>query len=128
MGQSPIYPLWDALDRLMLEGLGRWWVDGWPGAWLPPWESDDPAVQSVWEQLTRPENLTALLDWGRDLESFNEMAFTSTAMAIETCRLRSGGSGRSRTVKDCTPDAIEACRVKYGSFDPERWGPSSGGN
>lgn len=110
----PLLPYWSELDRLILLGgeLGRY-RNKEPGASLWPWESDNPSVQDVWEQLTRPENLSALKDWGRDLEQMNDYAFSCTAVAIETCLLRSYALGGTRTAAACTPEALIAYMLKY---------------
>jgi hypothetical protein len=106
-------PYWDALDRLMLRGELRRWLDKEPGASIWPWESDNPEVQAVWEQLTRAENLAALQDWGRDMRGWGGVAFGCTEMAIATCWLRATGPEGARAAADCTPEALAECRRKY---------------
>lgn len=108
----PTMPYWEALDRLHLQGELQRWLDGEPGASIWPWESDNPEVQAVWEQLTRPDNLVALADWGRDMRGWGGMGVGCTVMAIETCRLRAGAAGE-RSVADCTPAALAAVRRRY---------------
>jgi hypothetical protein len=106
-------PFWDELDGLNLQGELRRWLEKEPGASIWPWESDNPDVQAVWERLTRPGNLAALEDWGRDMRDWGTLAIGCTGMAIETCRLRDDGVGGVRPVIECTPVALLACRRKY---------------
>lgn len=83
-GSQTLLSHWQALDRAILESARRW-LGGAPGSppWSQPWESDDPEVRSVWDQITRPENLTALVEWGRGTSSFNEFARERALRAIE---------------------------------------------
>ena len=65
------------------------------GRATPPWESTDQCVAMAWQDLTRPENLTALLEWGkRDL---NPHARECTDKAIAVCRSRSKSNGEPDT-------------------------------
>jgi len=61
----------------------------------PPWESADQCVAMAWQDLTRPDNLNALLEWGtRDL---NPHARECTDKAIAVCRSRSKSNGEPDT-------------------------------
>ena len=79
MGRSanPLWPLWCDLDQLLLPEFQCW-----------PWESRNPEVATVWERLTRPENLAALESWGEGEESFNEFAKGMALRALAECRSR----------------------------------------
>lgn len=57
----------------------------------PPWESTDSGVVAAWSSLTSPENLEALLEWGKG--ELNPHARAYTDKAIEVCRDRSKTDG-----------------------------------
>lgn len=88
-GPQTLLSRWQALDRAVSES-GKRWLKGGPGSppWSWPWESDDPEVRSVWDQITRPEHLTALVDWGRGASAFNGFARECALRAIDECRER----------------------------------------
>ncbi len=72
---NPLYLLWSDLDRLLQQEIQCW-----------PWESENPEVHAAWARLTHPDNLTALEEWARGLESFNELARGCTLRALAECR------------------------------------------
>jgi len=51
-----------------------------------PWDSDDEEISKAWESLTKPVNLSLLLEWGAD--DLNLEARKATDKAIECCRKR----------------------------------------
>ena len=85
----PLYLLWAAVDEQLLNEIRRCLVADEP---LPnqPWEATGPDLLAAWERLTRPENLAALEEWGRDRASFNAHARECTEEAIRVCRSRRG--------------------------------------
>ena len=91
MDSSAVHPLmqhWCDLDRVYIKSeFARWFVNE-PGSSRWPWELDNPELQEVWERLTRPQNLTALEDWARGVDSFNEFARGCTLRALSDCRSR----------------------------------------
>ena len=84
----PLLPLWSELDRVYVQSEYGRWLNSEPGASLWPWESDNPALRTLWEQITLPENQAALEDWARGVESFNEFAKGCTLRALAECRSR----------------------------------------
>jgi hypothetical protein len=70
-------PFWSELDRLLLREFMCF-----------PWESTNPEVAAVWRCLTHPDNLSALEDWARGIESFNDFASGCTVRALSECRAR----------------------------------------
>ena len=58
---------------------------------IPPWDSTDHRVTAAWLALTSPENLDALVEWGKG--NLNPRARACTDKAIEVCRSRSKTDG-----------------------------------
>lgn len=82
-------PLLSELDRLLVREFMCW-----------PWESEKPEVQAVWEKLTHPDNLAAMENQGRDVESSNAFAKGCTLRALADCRSRKAGQAE----QDAAPD------------------------
>jgi hypothetical protein len=72
-----LWPFWLALEDALAEESLCW-----------PWDSEDPEVQACWERLTHPDNLTALRDWAKDFNMFQEYVKVCTRRALADCEER----------------------------------------
>jgi len=84
-----LWPLWCDLDRLLLREF-----------MCQPWESQNPEVHAVWEQLTHPDNLAVLEDWAQGVESFNEFAKSCALRALAECRARAARQAEPSAAAD----------------------------
>ena len=55
---------------------------------IDPWDSLDSEVQTAWNALIDPNNLSALEEWGACPEGLNPLARRVTQKAIELCKLK----------------------------------------
>ncbi len=87
--RSELYPLWAKLDKRLLEHQQLCMQDG---TTIPsfPWSAECPEILSLWDQLTHPDNLDALLEW--QSPNMNNFAHAATVEAIATCRRRIAAS------------------------------------
>ena len=98
-----------ALDAAVLEAERRAWANGSGPPESLPWKSGDPEVRSAWEQLTRPENLAALGEWGRGVSSFNDFAKACTLRAIAECHERATSPAQPGAAADPAPPRRPLC-------------------
>lgn len=80
-----ILVLWLDLNRAVTEA--RFASQSEHESELVPWGGEVPEITRLWEQITRPKNLAALLEWLR--QSASGEAEIWAQQALKECQLRS---------------------------------------